>query len=100
MQQHVVEHAEHDQAQQKSRLSTTPALSSRCLDTVLPPDPAGFGRESEVDCAPLPHYNPVHSACHLIQQHTVTASTHMQVIKKPCGDGQAGEKQVRKHRKL
>ena len=29
---------------------------------------------------PLPHYNPIHSACHLNQQHTFTASTYMQII--------------------
>ena len=40
---------------------------------------------------PLHHYKPVHSACHLNQQHTVTESTHMQVIQKPCGDGRADE---------
>ena len=37
---------------------------------------------------------------HLNQQHTVTASTHMQVIQKPCGDGRAAKQQVRKHWKL
>ena len=83
MQQHVVEHGEHDKAQQKSWSSTASGLSCRRPDTVLPLDPAGSERESGVDCAHLPHYNPIHSACHLNQQHTVTASTHMQVIQKP-----------------
>ena len=53
MQQHVVEHEEHDKAQQKSLLSTASELSSRCPDTVLPLDPAKSGRESEVDPARL-----------------------------------------------
>ena len=79
MQQHVMEHGEHDKAQQKSWSSTASGLSSRCPDTVLPLDPARSGREGEVDCVPLPHYNPIHSACHLNQQHTFTASTLMQV---------------------
>ena len=70
MQQHVVEHGEHDKAQKKSWSSTAPGLSSRCPDTVLPLDPARSGWESEVLCVPLPHYHPVHSACHLNQQHT------------------------------
>ena len=100
MQQHVVEHGEHDKAQQKSWSSTASGLSSRCPDTVLPLDPAKSGRESEVDCAPLPHYNPIHSACHLNQQHTFTASTHTLVIPKPCGDGRAAKQQVKKHWKL
>ena len=47
--------------------------------------------------SPSPHYNPIHSACHLNQQHTFTASTHMQVIRKPCGDGRAAKQQVRKY---
>ena len=29
-------------------------------------------------CAPLPHYNPIHSACHLNQQLTFTGITYMQ----------------------
>ena len=33
---------------------------------------------------PLPHYNPIHSACLLNQQHTFTASTYMQIIQMPC----------------
>ena len=51
MQQHVVEHGEHDKAQQKSWSSTSPGLSSRCPDTVLPLDPARSGQESRVDSA-------------------------------------------------
>ena len=94
MQQQVVEHGEQDKAQQKSWSSIASGFSFRCPDTVLPLDPARSGRES--DCAPLPHYNPIHSACHLNQQHTFTASTHMQVIQKPCGDGRAAKQQVRK----
>ena len=53
MQQHVVEHGEHDKAQKKSWSSTASGLSSRCPDTVLPLDPARSGRESEVDAARL-----------------------------------------------
>ena len=53
MQQHVVEHGEHDKAQQKSWSSTASGLSPRCSDTVLPLDPARLGRESEVDFAHL-----------------------------------------------
>ena len=34
------------------------------------------------------------------QQHTFTASTHMQVIQKPYGDGQAAKQQVRNNWKL
>ena len=49
MQQHVVEHGEHDKAQQKSWTST----ASGCPETVLPLDPARSGRESEVDSARL-----------------------------------------------
>ena len=100
MQQHVVEHDEHDKAQQKSWSSIVSRPSSRCPDTVLPLAPARSGRKCEVDCAPLPHYNPIHSACHLNQQHTVSLSIHMQVIQKPCCDGRAAKQQVRKHWKL
>ena len=53
MQEHVVEHGEHDKAQQKSWSSTASGLSSRCPDIVLPLDPARSGRESEVDSARL-----------------------------------------------
>ena len=52
MQQHVVEHEEHDKAQKTSWSSTASGLSSRCLDTVLPLAPARSGRE-EVDTALL-----------------------------------------------
>ena len=97
MQQHVVEHGDHDKAKQKSWSSTVSGLSSRCPDTLLPLIPARSGRDSEVDCAPLPHHNPIHSACHLNQQHAFTESTHMQVIQKPCGDRPAAKQQVRKH---
>ena len=100
MQQHVVEHGKHDKAQQKSWSSTASGLSSRLPDTVLSLDPARSGREGEVDCALLPHYNPIHSTCHLNQQHTFTASTHMRVIQKPYGDGRVAKQQVRKHWKL
>ena len=51
--EHVVEHSEHDKAQQKSWSSTASWLSFRCPDTVLPLDPARSGRESEVDSASL-----------------------------------------------
>ena len=91
MQQHVVEHGEHDKAQQMSWSSTASGLSSRCPDTVLPQDPARSERESEVDCAPLPHYNPIHSACHLNQQHTFTASIHMQALWRWASGEAAGE---------
>ena len=53
MQQHVVEHGEHEKAQKKSWSSTASGLSSRCPDTVLPLDPARSGGESEVDSARL-----------------------------------------------
>ena len=53
MQQHVVEHGEHDKAQKRSWLSPVSRLCSRCPDTVLPLDPARSGRESEVDSARL-----------------------------------------------
>ena len=43
MQQHVVEHGEHDKAQKKSWSSTTSGRSSRCPDTVMPLDPARSG---------------------------------------------------------
>ena len=43
MQQHVVEHGEHDKAQKKSWSSTASGLSSRCPDTVLSLDPARSG---------------------------------------------------------
>ena len=66
MQQHVVEHDEHDKEGTKVVMVIhCIRAKSRCFDTVLPPDPARSERESEVDCAPLPHYNPIHSACHL-----------------------------------
>ena len=80
----------------KSWSSTASGLSSKCPDTVLPL--AWSGRVSKVDSAP--HYCPIHSACHLNQQHTFTASTYMQTIQKPCGDGRAAKQQVRKHWKL
>ena len=51
MQQHVVEHGEHDKAQKKSWSSTASGLSSRC--PVLPLDPATSGWKSEVDSARL-----------------------------------------------
>ena len=53
MQQHVVEHGEHDKAQQKSWSSIASGLRARCPDTVLPLDPARSGRESDVDSARL-----------------------------------------------
>ena len=35
-------------------------------------------------CAPLPHYNPIHSACHLNQQHFhLLASTYMYRLNMP-----------------
>ena len=51
MQQHVAELGEHDKIQQKSWSSTAFGHSSRGPDTVLPLDPAGSGREIEVDSA-------------------------------------------------
>ena len=71
MQQHVVEHGEHDKAQQKSWSSTASGLSSRCPDTVLPLDPARSGWESEVDSARLSLTNPIHSK-HIYANHTKT----------------------------
>ena len=52
MQQHVVEHEEHDKTLKTSWSFTASGLSSRCLDTVVS-DPARSGRESEVDSARL-----------------------------------------------
>ena len=94
-QQHVVEHGEHDKAQQKSWSSTASGLSSRCLDTVLPLDQARSGRESEVDYATLPYYNIIPNVCHPNQQHTVTTSTYMQVMQKALWRWATGEKKVR-----
>ena len=45
MQQHVVVHEEHDKALKTSWSSTASGLSSRCLNTVLPLDPARSVRE-------------------------------------------------------
>ena len=71
MQQHIVEHGEHDKAQQKSWSATASGLSTRCPDTVLPLDPARSGRESEVNSARLSlKIIKFHSACHLNQQHS------------------------------
>ena len=53
MQQHVVEHGEHDKALKKSSSSTVSGLRSKCLDTVLPLDPARSRRESKVDSVRL-----------------------------------------------
>ena len=53
MQQQVVEHEEHNKALKKSWSSTASGLRSKCLDTVLPLDPARSGRESEVDSVRL-----------------------------------------------
>ena len=82
MQQHVVEHGEHDKAQQMSWSSASYGLSSRCPDTVMPLDPGRSGRESEVDSAHLSLTIIQFKARYLNQQQTVTASTHMQVIQK------------------
>ena len=60
IQQHVVEHAERDKALKM--------LRSSC---VLPLGAAGRGLESEVDVAHLfLTIIQLHSACHLISQHT------------------------------
>ena len=53
MQRHVVEHREHDNAQQKLRSSTESGLSFRYLGIVLPLDPAWSGREGGVNSARL-----------------------------------------------
>ena len=100
MQQHVVEHEEHDKALKKAWSSTASGLTSRCLDTVLPLDPARSGRESEVDCEPLPHYNPVQSTCNLNHIHTATVGTHKQATQKALWRWASGEQQVKKHWKL
>ena len=65
MQQHVVEHEEHDKAQQKSWSSTASGL--------------------------LPHYNPIHGACHLNHIHTATGSTHTQATQKALWRRASGE---------
>ena len=82
MQQHVVEHEEHDKALKKSWSSTASGPSSRCLDTVLPLDPARSGRESEVDSARLSLTIIQFTACHLNHVHTATESTHTQATQK------------------
>ena len=101
MQQHVVEHEEHDKAQKKSWSFTASGLSSRCPDTVLPLDPARSGWESEVDSARL-SLTIIQFTAHviLISNAHFTASTYMQIIQKPCGDGRAAKQQVRKYWKL
>ena len=48
-------------------------------------------KDESAVCAPLPHYNPIHSASHLNQQHTVTVGTHMQVIQKALWRWASGE---------
>ena len=42
-QQHVLEHREHNKAQQRAWSSTASGLSSRSFNTVLPLDPARTG---------------------------------------------------------
>ena len=101
MQQHDVEHEEHDKALKKSWSSTASGLSSRCLDTVLPLDPARSGREIEVDSARL-SLTIIQFIAHVIliiytqQQQAHILKPH----KKACGDGRAAKRQVRKHWKL
>ena len=90
MPQHVVEHEEHDKAQQKSWSSTAPGLSSRCLDTVLPLDPARSGRESEVDSARLSLTIIQFTARVILIIYTQQQQAHIRKPhKKPCGDGRA-----------
>ena len=101
MQQHVVEHEEHDKALKTSWPSTASGLSCRCLDTVLPLDPARSGRMSEVETARL-SLTIIQLTAHVIliiytqQQQAHIGMPH----KKPCGDGRAAKQQVRKHWKL
>ena len=92
MQQHVVEHKEHDKALKKAWSSTASGLSSRCLDTVLPLDPA----RSERECTRL-SLTIIQFTAHVIliiytqQQQAHIRKPH----KKPSGDGRAAKQQVR-----
>ena len=95
MQQHVVEHEEHDKAVKKSWSSTASGLSSRCLDTVLPLDHARSGRESEVNSAFF-SFTIIQFTTHVIliiytqQQQAHIRKPH----EKPCGDGRAAKQTV------
>ena len=101
MQQRVVEHGEHDKAQQKSWSSTASGLSSRCLDTVLPLDPARSGWESEVDSARHSLTIIRYTAHVILISNTQSQQAHIcKSYKKPCGDGRAAKQQVRKHWEL
>ena len=76
MQQHVVEHGEHDKAQQKSWSSSASGFSFRCPDNVLPLDPARSGRESEVDFVRL-SLTIIQFTAHVI----LISNTHSQIAK-------------------
>ena len=77
MQQHIVEHGEHEKSQQKSWSFIASGLSSRCPDTVLPLDPARSGWESEVDSARL-SLTIIQFTAHVI----LISNTHSQQVHK------------------
>ena len=95
------EHEEHDKALKKSWSSTASGLSARCLDTVLPLDPARPGRGSEADSARL-SLTIIQFTSHVILIiYTQQQQAHIRMPhKKPSGDGRAAKQQVRKHMKL
>ena len=101
MQLHVVEHEEHDKALNKSWSSIASRLSSRCLETVMPLDPARSGRVSEVNSARLSLTIIQFTAHVILIIYTQQQQAHIRTPhKKPCGDGRAAKQQVRKHWKL
>ena len=73
IQQHVVEHAEHNKVQKKLWSSTAPGSDLDVLTCVLPLGTVSSGRESEVESAHL-FLTIIQflSACHLTSQHTST----------------------------
>ena len=87
MQQHVVEHGEHDKAQQKSWSSTASGLSSRCPDTVLPLDPPRSGWESEVDSARFSLTIIQFTAHVILISNTHSQQAQMQIIQSPVAMG-------------
>ena len=61
IQKRVVEQKEHKSCGNPLHPDLPPDVSTH----VLPLGTVRSGRESEVDCAPLPHCNPISSGCHL-----------------------------------
>ena len=73
IQQHVVEHAEHNKAQRSNGHPLHPDLTPDGLTCVLPLGTVSSGRESEVESAHLfLTIIQFFSACHLTSQHTST----------------------------